>query len=72
MPQYSNRDKQERGQNAKNSLESILVECQKYSYITNVEKEFRCGYKEFDQSQFYSNFLISFKDNSNWILYTTT
>ena len=41
MPQYSNRDKQERGQNAKNSLESILVECQKYSYITNVEKEFR-------------------------------
>ena len=72
MPQYSNRDKQERGQNAKNSLESILVECQKYSYITNVEKEFRCGYKEFDQSQFYSNFLISFKDNSKWILYTTT
>ncbi len=72
MAQFSNSDKQEHGQNAKNSLESILLECKKYSYIKEIIKEYRCGFKEYDESQFYCNFLIIFDDDTKWIIKVTT
>ena len=72
MAQFSNSDKQEHGQNAKTALEAILLECKKYSYIKEIIKEYRCGYAEYDNTQFYCNFVIIFQDDTKWIVNITT
>lgn len=72
MSQFTNKDKAKRGSNAKKSLDVLLTECKKYSYINEIVTEYHCGYKNFDPKQFYSNFAIIFSDNTKWILYTTT
>ncbi|MBQ6781579.1 MAG: MspI family type II restriction endonuclease [Treponema sp.] len=72
MSQFSNSDKQEHGQNARIALESILVECKKYSYIKEIIKEYRCGYADYDNKQFYCNFVIIFQNNVKWIVNITT
>ncbi len=72
MSQFSNSDKQEHGQNAKNALEAILIECKNYSYIKEIIKDYRCGYPEYDNTQFYCNFVIVFQDNIKWIVNITT
>ena len=72
MAQFSNSDKQAHGKNAKDSLESILLECKNYAYIKEVIKEYRCGYAEYDNTQFYCNFVIVFQDDTKWIVNITT
>lgn len=72
MAQFSNSDKQEHGQNAKAALEAILLECKKYSYIKEIIKDYRCGYEEYDNTQFYCNFVIVFQDDTKWIVNITT
>ncbi|MBQ1984412.1 MAG: MspI family type II restriction endonuclease, partial [Spirochaetaceae bacterium] len=72
MPQFSNSDKQEHGKNAKSALESILLECKNYAYIKEIIKDYRCGYAEYDNSQFYCNFVIVFQDYTKWIVNITT
>jgi len=72
MTQFSNSDKQEHGQSAKEALEAILLECKKYSYIKEIIKGYRCGYKKYDKKQFYCNFLIVFQDDTKWIVNITT
>ena len=72
MPQFSNSDKQEHGKNAKSALESILLECKNYAYIKEILKDYRCGYAEYDNAQFYCNFVIVFQDDTKWIVNITT
>ncbi|MCH5283884.1 MAG: MspI family type II restriction endonuclease [Treponema sp.] len=72
MSQFSNSDKQEHGKNAKKVLAEILLECKKYSYIKEIIKEYRCGYAEYDNAQFYCNFAIIFQDSTKWIVNITT
>lgn len=72
MPQFSNSDKQEHGQNAKLALEAILNECKNFSYIKEIIKEYRCGYPEYDNTQFYCNFVIVFQNDIKWIVNITT
>ena len=71
MQQFSNRDKQAHGKNAKNSLEDILKQCESYSYIKEIIKGFRCGFEGFDDEQFYCNFIIVFLDDTKWIINIT-
>ncbi len=72
MAQFTNSDKQEHGQNAKNTMEEILKKCEDFSYIKKTIKDYRCGYKGFSGSQFYCNFLIVFQDDTKWIIKITT
>lgn len=72
MKQFSNSDKQEHGQNAKNVLEAILLECKNYAYIKKIIKDYRCGYYKYDNTQFYCNFVIVFRNNEKWIVNITT
>lgn len=72
MKQFSNSDKQEHGQNAKNVLEAILLECKNYAYIKEIIKDYRCGYYKYDNTQFYCNFVIVFRNNEKWIVNITT
>ena len=72
MAQFSNADKTLHGKNARDTLEDILLECKKYSYIKEVIKDYRCGYAEYDDKQFYCNFVIVFQDDMKWIVNITT
>lgn len=70
---FSNTDKLKHGQNAQNSLESILLLSKKSGYLTNIKKNFRTGKAEFsNKSQFHAPFLIEFKDSTKWALFSTT
>jgi len=72
MAQFTNADKTIHGKNAKDTLEEILLECKKYSYIKEIVKDYRCGYAEYDDKQFYCNFVIIFQDDTKWIVNITT
>lgn len=72
MKELDNGDRSKHGYNAKDSLEQIIKECLADGYITGYEKGYRCGYKSYDNNQFFSNFLITFKDNKQWIINITT
>lgn len=72
MPELDNGDRAQHGYNAKDSLEQILKDCINKSYIKDYEKGYRCGYADYDDSQFFCNFLIRFMDDSKWIINITT
>ncbi|MCQ2247939.1 MAG: MspI family type II restriction endonuclease [Treponema sp.] len=72
MDELDNTDKSLHGINAKDSLEQVLKECECKKYIKEIEKKYRCGYADYDDRQFYCNFLIRFYDDVKWILNITT
>lgn len=72
MKELDNGDRSKHGYNAKDSLEQIIIECFNNGYITEYEKGYRCGYDGYDKNQFFSNFLITFKDHKKWIINITT
>lgn len=72
MAELDNTDKSIHGYNAKDSLEQILKECECKKYIKEIEKKYRCGYADYDDKQFYCNFLIKFYDDVKWIINITT
>lgn len=71
MKNESNREKSIHGQKTKDALLESLKELKKMSYIKSIETEFRCGYANFNRKQFYANYLITFFNGKQWILYTT-
>lgn len=72
MPELDNGDRALHGYNAKDSLEQIIKDCISKSYIKDYEKGYRCGYADYDNSQFFCNFLITFMDETKWIINITT
>ena len=72
MPELDNSDRAQHGYNAKDSLEQIIKDCLSKSYIKEYEKGYRCGYADYDNSQFFCNFLITFQDDVKWIINITT
>lgn len=72
ISQFSNADKSKHGTNAKKALIEILDLCKKQNYIKSYDTNFRCGYPKYDNSQFFCNFLITFNDETKWIINTTT
>lgn len=72
MLELDNSDRAQHGYNAKDSLEQIIKECKAKSYIKDYEKGYRCGYADYDDSQFFCNFLITFKNGTKWIINITT
>lgn len=70
---FSNADKQQHGQSAQTSLESILNHSKDAGYLLSVTKTFRVGMPGYgNDSQFYTPFLIEFQDGTHWALFTTT
>lgn len=72
MAELDNGDRAQHGYNAKDSLEQIIKDCLSKAYIKDYEKGYRCGYVDYDDSQFFCNFLITFTDDSKWIINITT
>lgn len=70
---FSNADKSRHGKSAQCSLAAILERNVELGYISEFKSEYRIGRKGFSNSkQFYAPFLITFKDNTAWALFTTT
>ena len=72
MKELDNADRAQHGYNAKDSLEQIIKDCLSKGYIKNYEKGYRCGYVDYDNTQFFCNFLITFNDDVKWIINITT
>lgn len=72
MVELDNSGRSQHGYNAKDSLELIIKDCISKSYIKEYEKGYRCGYADYDDSQFFCNFLITFYDDTKWIINITT
>lgn len=70
---FTNADKQQHGQSAQESLESILEHCKDAGYLKSFVKTYRIGKPGYNNdTQFYAPFLIEFKDETKWALFTTT
>lgn len=68
----SNKDKSKHGQNAIDSLEALLVFCCDKGLIREYSSNFRTGYAEFSDKQFYAPYIITFESGERWILFSTT
>ena len=55
----------------KQSLLNVLQKCQSEGIIVFCTKDFRCGYEECAEKQFFAPFYIEFRDGSAWIIYST-
>lgn len=70
--QLNNNQKKEHGKNAQDCLETLLKFCKKKKYITKYQKNYRIGYENYSENQFYAPFIIFFSENEKWILFSTT
>ena len=69
----SNSDKQKRGNSLKRVLKYMMELCKELGYISDYETNYKLGMPGYtDQNQFKASYKITFDDNSEWIVYTTT
>lgn len=70
---FTNADKQQHGQSAQDSLETILKRCVDIGYLKCIHGNYRIGKDGYSNAtQFYTPFLIEFQDDTKWALFTTT
>lgn len=67
-----NADKNEHGANGINSLEQMIETLKDKEYIAVSQKKYRIGDPNYEEEQFYFQFLIEFYDHEQWILHHTT
>jgi len=68
----SNEEKSKHGRNAIYSLKGLLEFCCKKSLIIEFSENFRTGYAEISNSQFYAPYIITFNSGEKWLLFSTT
>lgn len=70
---FTNGEKSKHGKNAQKNIESLLEVCKKNGYIEDYNINYRIGKEGFINSeQFYAPFRIIFKNNKQWVLFSTT
>lgn len=67
-----NADKNEHGANGISSLEQMIEALKARDYIVMAQKKYRIGDPNYEEEQFYFQFLIEFYDKEQWILHHTT
>jgi len=72
MEKRENAEKNEHGSKAIDSLELMIDSLQKRDYIVHYEKKYRLADPNYEEEQFYFQFLIEFHDTEQWILHSTT
>ena len=71
--ELNNGEKSKRGNNLQNSLEDTLVQLKYKNYIKDYQKLYKIAQQGYaNTTQFYAPFHISFHNNEEWILFTTT
>lgn len=71
MPE-DNANKNEHGANGITSLEQMIDSLRAMDYIVASQKRYRIADPDYEEEQFYFQFLIEFQDNEQWILHHTT
>ncbi|MCM1399349.1 MAG: MspI family type II restriction endonuclease [Clostridium sp.] len=64
--------KNEHGVNGIMSLEQMINTLKAKDYILNVQKRYRIADPDYEDQQFYFQYLIEFQDHEQWILHHTT
>lgn len=67
-----NANKNEHGANGISSLEQMVDTLKAKDYIVMAQKRYRIGDPNYEEEQFYFQFLIEFYDHEQWILHHTT
>ncbi|MBP3677272.1 MAG: MspI family type II restriction endonuclease [Agathobacter sp.] len=68
-----NKDKNEHGQNARKALKEMLVSMRTHDFLANVEENYAIYDRDFPKKdQFKAPYMIEFKDEEQWILFSTT
>lgn len=68
----TNKDKSRHGASTKTALADLLQSCKGNCYVSDVVCEYRAGYPNYSNDQFYAPYLITLPNGAKWILYTTT
>lgn len=55
----------------KQTLLTVLHKCQSEGKIVFCSKDFRIGYPEHSEKQFFAPFYIEFRDGTGWIIFST-
>lgn len=55
----------------KEGLLSALIELQKRGIIKSCSSNFRCGYAEYLEEQFFAPFYVEFFNSEGWVIYST-
>lgn len=71
MPK-DNENKNEHGANGISSLEQMIESLKAKDYIVASQKRYRIADPNYEEDQFYFQFLIEFQDHEQWILHHTT
>lgn len=67
-----NQDKMQHGKNGIESVGQMLTSLMNADYLVNVVHPYRIGDPDYDEEQFYFQYLIEFHDSKQWILHHTT
>ncbi|MBQ8803843.1 MAG: MspI family type II restriction endonuclease [Tyzzerella sp.] len=67
-----NANKNEHGANGIISLEQMINSLKEKDYIATSQKKYRVADPNYEEEQFYFQFLIEFQDKEQWILHSTT
>lgn len=67
-----NANKNEHGANGISSLEQMIDSLKEKDYIVMSKKKYRVADPDYEEEQFYFQFLIEFHDKEQWILHSTT
>ncbi len=68
----SNKDKNQHGRYAIDSIDALLDFCCEKGLISEYSSNFRTGYTEFSDKQFYAPYIITFDSGERWILFSNT
>lgn len=68
----SNSDKNQHGKSFQESIEYFIVSLNSTKELCELDSNKRLGYEEYDPSQFYIPYEITFLDNTVWAVYSTT
>ncbi len=67
-----NANKNEHGAKGIDSLDQMIETLKEKEYIVSSQKKYRIGDPDYEEEQFYFQFLIEFNDHEQWILHHTT
>ena len=69
----SNADKTKRGNSLKRVLVYMMKLCEELGYISSFEENYKKGRPGYtDQNQFKAPYKITFSDNTEWLVFSTT
>ena len=68
----SNKSKSRHGSSGKQALGDLLLELKNNNLLISYETNYRTGYQDYSDDQFYAPYLLTLNNGEKWALYNTT